>query len=184
MSKKTEAEWIEVWGNSWIDLKDKSIINNLKTKPINILELSTTLGIEVYNPYFSTKIEGWIEYNEKETVFEIFLNPQYPAIKQRYTLAHEISHFLFHKDEIVKQGQLDRGYLAKGFFDVREWQANLFASELLIPTDMIEEDIDGDVDLLSEKNLMVHIAKEYKVSTPVAIKRAKRAIATYKDKHS
>ena len=185
MAKKTEAQWIALWEDTWLDSGSKKVIESFIEKPINILSITKDLGANVYQPYLETLLEGWIEYNKDKKVFEIYLNPKYPAIKQRYTLAHELSHFLFHQTAIIEEGQLDRGYSSnKSSFNVREWQANLFASELLVPTSMIEGDMKNNEGLKELSVLTKHIEDTYQVSKPVAIKRAKRAIATYKDKHS
>ncbi|MGL4561941.1 MAG: ImmA/IrrE family metallo-endopeptidase [Brevinema sp.] len=183
MAGKTEVKWIDEWKRNWLDVSQREIIRNSFNKPINVLQLAKDLGAKVYNPYMDTNLEGWIEYNQEDIVFEIFINPQYASLKQRFTLAHEIAHFLFHKKYIQQQGQLDRGYSSKGFFDVKEWQANTFASEILVPTELIEDDINNNATLLSESVLVQHIVKEYLVSTNVALKRAKRAIVTYKEKY-
>ena len=174
-------EWIDIL-NSNIPIPELNTIERYsKQLPINILDLSKALGVSVYRPYIETNLEGWIEHDNEEKLFKIYLNTQYPAKKQRFTLAHELSHFLLHKNEIIEEGQLDRAYQVTGYFDKKEFQANLYASELLIPTDLIHEIIENQPKYLEDKDSFEkYLIKHCDVSKPVASKRASRAIKHFK----
>lgn len=53
--------------------------------------------------------------------------------RDRFTIAHEIGHYFLHADELVVARNKNSIY--KAYTDP-EWQANKFAAELLIPSDL------------------------------------------------
>ncbi len=53
--------------------------------------------------------------------------------RDRFTIAHEIGHYFLHADEVVVARNENSIY--KAYTDP-EWQANKFAAELLIPSDL------------------------------------------------
>ena len=53
--------------------------------------------------------------------------------RDRFTIAHEIGHYFLHADELVVARSENSIY--KSYTDP-EWQANKFAAELLIPSDL------------------------------------------------
>ncbi len=180
-NNKVEQEWIDIW-NARIRPLEKRIIDQFsKNLPVNILDLAKNLGVAVYTPYMETSLDGWIEFNEELNQFEIYLNQQYSASRQMFTLAHEVSHFLFHQEDIIEIGQIDRGYISKGFFDKREWQANLYASELLMPTNILTNLITDNIYYVDNvTSFASYLSNEAKVSQEAALKRAKRAIKHFK----
>lgn len=52
--------------------------------------------------------------------------------RDRFTIAHEIGHFILHSDLSLSRVDTCKGRTIKSYED-SEWQANCFASELLIP---------------------------------------------------
>lgn len=57
--------------------------------------------------------------------------------RDRFTLAHEISHYILHKPGMVSYARLEQGKKLETFRDP-EWQANTLAGELLIPIELIQ----------------------------------------------
>lgn len=104
----------------------------------------------------------------------IGVNARQTETRQRFTIAHELGHFLLHTGEGVHVDQhfnikLRSGLSSQGR-DVEEMEANLFAAELLMPQAWLEEDVnnldpfdlergpDGELDIVQ------HLAKRYNVS--------------------
>lgn len=176
--KKSSQQWVDIL-TSRISDENKSVIEKYLTElPIKILTLTKELRVPVYTPYIDTSLDGWIEYKNND--FIIYLNTDYPKTRQVFTLAHELSHYLLHRDKIVKEGQLDRGYVKSGYFDKEEWQANLYASELLMPTGILNSVITENIEYLREDNLAKYLQNTCLVSSVVALKRARRAIKHFK----
>ncbi len=71
------------------------------------------------------KEESLIVYNDKPSV--IYLPCDSSPSRDRFTIAHELGHYFLHREESEKSSFTRRGS------DKREWQANWFAAELLMP---------------------------------------------------
>ena len=69
---------------------------------------------------------------------KILINNNEPAARKRFTLAHELAHFLLHKDDLgdkFPENILLRG----GLSNRKEVEANRLASEILMPFDAIDK---------------------------------------------
>jgi Zn-dependent peptidase ImmA (M78 family) len=95
------------------------------------------------------------------------------AAQQRFTIAHELGHFLLHEGYTVHLDEnlgalrinLRNSESARGE-DADEKEANLFAAELLMPAAFLREDLrDKDLDLLADGAFIDKLAKKYKVSS-------------------
>lgn len=81
--------------------------------------------------------------------------------RDRFTLAHELGHYLLHNKDNVKLARRDSGVPNK-IYENSEWQADTFAAELLMPLDLIDND-----------NIF-KISEEFGVSVTAASIRAKK----------
>ena len=89
--------------------------------------------------------------------------------RQRFTIAHEIGHLFLHEHDQV---HVDRGFrvrLRSGVSsegtDRDEMEANRFAAELLMPTQLLRADVQTwEFDLVNDKGLK-SLARRYGVST-------------------
>lgn len=77
----------------------------------------------------------------------IKVNKYHSLTRQRFTIAHELGHFIYHKDDYEDDGQHEfidttffRGMTSNNF----EYTANRFASELLMPEEDVRRLIDND----------------------------------------
>lgn len=102
--------------------------------------------------------------------YYIYINSNLSYQMKRMVCAHELGHVLFHKDKLGrdKNGKLKK-IVEWELFDIKdhtEYEANLFAANLLIDTDALKEMLRTDPDL-------VHIACAFNVNVNlVAIKVA------------
>lgn len=69
----------------------------------------------------------------REDIYEAACNGDGRA---RFTIAHEVGHFLLHTPDSIVLCRLEPGQRLRPFEDP-EWQANTFASELLMPPYLI-----------------------------------------------
>ncbi|MHB9023441.1 MAG: ImmA/IrrE family metallo-endopeptidase [Armatimonadota bacterium] len=112
------------------------------------LELSFVIMTE---KFASDDILGAISVNERTIFVDESLDPDtFPEKEGRYrfTLAHEIGHWVLHRHEVTSaaQGSLfaddASGRIlcrASQKYDAREWQANQFAAYLLMPTELVRD---------------------------------------------
>ena len=121
-------------------------------------------------------------HNESE--WGIFVNPKARAERKRFTVAHELGHFVLHRTAQATFN-CDKESVYSGIDTLKkiEREADDFASNLLMPGNMLRDRIDGkriDIHLLGE------LAKEFGVSLEAMCIRLikfteQRAILVYWD---
>lgn len=105
--------------------------------PVRLPELARALGVPIKAATLGPGISGEIRPDGSEG-FVIRINRHDPAKRQRFTVAHELAHFLLHRDEIgtgIEDDVLYRSSLS----DRREQQANRLAADILMPGDLLAE---------------------------------------------
>jgi Zn-dependent peptidase ImmA (M78 family) len=117
---------------------------------------------------------------------EIVINDRIPALKEGFgqsTIAHEIGHWMLHiNHQAIEEfkDRIDRGieietkpFLCRSSTSLKgmEWQAQYFASCLLMPVSLLEEEIKGR-DLTNWKHLYA-IADEFGVTSSNLLNRLK-----------
>ena len=127
------------------ETRDPFQIARLKGYAVRFLDLKRQKGFctNIYNNYF------------------IFINENLSDQMKRMTCAHELGHIIFHKDKLArkKNGQFQK-LIEMELFDIKdntEYEANLFAANLLIDTDEMME-------LLKEGHDIVHTASALDVN--------------------
>lgn len=133
----------ELSGLSANDLLTKYKISSVP--PINISLLLKRIGIAEI-PYDFSTIEDIMNYNHGDVLGAIFAKNDTLSIfyrlsdtlnRQRFTLAHEIAHCCLHSDSLEKKHIELRSSLTVD--NSKEYAANIFAGELLIPKDILEK---------------------------------------------
>ncbi|MGI8854768.1 MAG: ImmA/IrrE family metallo-endopeptidase [Thermomicrobiales bacterium] len=130
----------------------------ITTPPVDVERIATFLGFTVIPFDFPDAVSG-LTFIE-EGVKSIGVNAGQARVRQRFSIAHELGHYLsgheaYDESRIRVEGQPD--YVnAHGR---QEIEANEFASELLMPRQMLERDIlrAGELDVPV-------LAKRYQVS--------------------
>jgi Zn-dependent peptidase ImmA (M78 family) len=138
----------------------------VKKAPIPVEKLAAFLHAEIVLQPFSGEISGIVHRN-KDGSAVIGINSRDAMQRQRFTIAHEIGHLLLHADENLHVDKnfpigLRNGISGKSV-DENEIEANQFAAALLMPADLIKE----DVHRLTGTDVLVAIrklAKKYRVS--------------------
>lgn len=108
--------------------------------PVPVVRLARALGVEVYDADgWPNNISGRIyrsEENGGESGYAIDVNEDHPLTRQRFTVAHEIGHFMLHRDRIGDE-LYDDGLYRSGLPSAMETQANQMAAEILMPKKLI-----------------------------------------------
>jgi Zn-dependent peptidase ImmA (M78 family) len=107
---------------------------------VDVIQLATKLGIEVYavvseDPDYNAKIE----YDKHSHTFSIYVNENHPETRRRFSIAHEVSHFVLNKKELKQQGSLDRSdaYQSEQH-QQQEQAADQLAAEILMLQNKVE----------------------------------------------
>lgn len=123
----------------WMRLDDwqRQLIENHQAEfPIKIGAIATELGIVVKRSTLQAGISG--EIRKSNGVTEIKINRHDVIERQRFTLAHEIAHFLLHSDRIDGDGIVDDVLYRSRLSDELEAQANRLAADIIMPMSLIQ----------------------------------------------
>lgn len=146
------------------EILDRAKINE---PPIAIEKVAKQLKLRVRFEPFDGDLSGCIvRHGDRATAG---INSLHHENRQRFTLAHEIGHFLLHKGEEVI---VDRGFRvnlrdaeASKAENPEEIEANYFAAELLMPENMLIDDLKGKKLDIEDDQLIRQLADRYRVST-------------------
>ena len=139
---------------------------NLFNAPVNLDNLAKKLGIRVEHEDLENEVSGFLVAKEGRST--VVLNKNHPPNRKRFTLAHEIGHYVLHKelDEVFLDANLTyfRSKDYSGADSQIEREANCFAAELLMPKRIIAKLIkDNNMDISDESDFS-NLAKTFKVS--------------------
>jgi len=152
------------------ELRQKSGASKL---PINVQAIAELLGIKVSFQPFKPELSGVLLKEEARTILGV--NSAHAPTRQRFTIAHEIGHYvLAHKGEIFVDQTVrrqavtirrdDKSSLGT---DSNEMDANAFAAELLMPEELLSTAVQKHlkkVEDIDPETLVSCLAREFDVS--------------------
>ncbi|PPF36353.1 ImmA/IrrE family metallo-endopeptidase [Rathayibacter sp. AY1A3] len=105
--------------------------------PVDPYAVAKNLGIRVFERSLPEGTSGFIRKLVHEDA-EVYLETSHSKLRKRFTLAHEIGHYI-ERTEIQDKPDEDFGFVEKrgGRTDVHEFFANEFAANLLMPEEAI-----------------------------------------------
>lgn len=125
----------------------KDILKTIERKSgteINVEALAGSLGIDIQPADFNNNSIAGFLHASKTSKPVIFVNKSDHLERRRFTIAHEIGHFLLHKQESIHIDEkttasplLFRDAESSKATKIKEIEANQFAAELLMPTQEI-----------------------------------------------
>ncbi|MXO31613.1 ImmA/IrrE family metallo-endopeptidase [Apibacter sp. B2912] len=142
-----------------------------KVEDINLFRISENLGIDVKGEDMNSDISGI--FVVKESNAYIRYNNTESEVRQRFTIAHELGHFVLHKDIIPLFIDRDEKIMYRNSESTtgeirKEREANSFAASLLMPIDFIKYEI-NKVPLYEDN--VPYLAEKFKVSEQAMIFR-------------
>ncbi len=107
--------------------------------PVPVFTILDELGLGPEFQLMENNISGWIERQSDDT-YRVAINEQHAHVRKRFTAAHELGHFIYHRNLLGAGVGDTRAYRAEGtrfpnaaIRPVHERQANSFAANLLMP---------------------------------------------------
>lgn len=131
--------------------------------PLDIERLARSFGIQVKIVPMDDEVSGHLSLNDG--VWEIAVNALHHPKRQRFTLAHELGHYVLHRWQC--QRFEDKKLFRNNESNPMEAQANAYAADLLMPEDEFKDYIRN-----VSKNID-SIADHFKVSAYAVRVRAK-----------
>lgn len=120
------------------------IVNEaMRNQPVDLDQLCSDLNIKLSRLSLPDTMSGKIERKDDDS-FEISVNSSHGPYRQRFTIAHEIGHFILHRhlmgtgigDSIAYRAD-DSGLKNSNIKPLHEAEANRFAAALLLPKDLV-----------------------------------------------
>ena len=111
------------------------IARHTQDAPVSVEAIARDLGLSVYqDPRMPQEIAGKIVREDRGSPagFSIYINANDPPRRRRFTLAHEIAHFVLHRD-LIGDGLIDDGLYRSKLGGAYERQANRMAANMLMP---------------------------------------------------
>jgi predicted transcriptional regulator len=130
--------------------------------PVDVMALAMKLGLSVWSQPLEDHIQGKIIRDEKHggpKKYSIIVNSKEDALKQRFTIAHEIGHFILHEEKIG-DGLTDDALYNSGLSTLEEVQANRMAGEILMPFTLIETAIKSGLRSLDDISAYLDVSKQ------------------------
>lgn len=126
--------------------------------PVPVVEIARELGVECYRiPNMPDGLSGMLRKVPSDpSRFGIYVNARHSRTRQRFTIAHEIAHFMLHLD-IIGDGVVDDALYRSGLSNPVEAQANRLAADILMPWHLINP-------LVDKNYTMRDLAKTFDVS--------------------
>lgn len=110
------------------------IASHIATVPVNLEALISALGIKFERDLgLPADIAGKLQRDQTAAAgYRIVINGRDNSKRQRFTMAHEIAHYVLHRD-LLENGLVDDALYRSSLSDDYERQANRFAAQILLP---------------------------------------------------
>jgi len=161
--------------------KAKAVIQEYaSTFPIPVGSLANALGISVYTTLDLPPNTSGSIVREDDGAFTIYVKEGQSQARQRFTIAHEIGHFVEHGEELGNGEEMispitkktvaalhrpDMGAVVSDEIKEREREADQFAADLLMPKEEFEK-------VWESSNSLKEVADHFGVSQMAANVRA------------
>ncbi|MCX6592310.1 MAG: ImmA/IrrE family metallo-endopeptidase [Acidobacteria bacterium] len=115
--------------------------------PVNVTELAESLGLKVWeDDELPVGVSGKICLDSEfggSSGYSVIVRASDPFVRRRFTVAHEIAHFLLHKDKIGASLTDDGMYRSRNLSTWEEVEANQLAADILMPMPLISRYINS-----------------------------------------
>jgi hypothetical protein len=129
--------------------------------PINILALTHAFGLKVFEVFnWDNNLSGKIISDEEcgsSSGYAIYVNGNHPHVRKRFTIAHELAHFIYHKD-LIGDGIVDDALYRSGLSNAQESMANSLAADILMPMQLLSREINNGCKAIED------LARKFEVS--------------------
>lgn len=144
--------------------------------PVPVVRIANELGVDVYETDDLLDNQSGLIKKESDK-YVIYVNSFHPATRKRFTIAHEIAHFLEHRDKIgddyitgIKQPlKREDGPILDSEVSQMEIEANKIAAEILMPEKKFKE-------VWNICNTIEEVAEKFEVSVSAAAIRGDKLL--------
>ena len=136
---------------SFLKAMDVIVKYQHNSPPIQVVSIATELGINVYTvKEWPNDLSGKLQKDEgSKSGFSIYVNAKHPDVRKRFTIAHEIAHYILHQDKIG-DGIVEDALYRSGLSNADETAANSMAADILMPWHLINKAINSGINSVEE----------------------------------
>jgi len=147
--------------------QEKVISDHQAEAPVPVITIAGELGLDVFAAKFDDGISGMIKKEENGS-YAIYVNEDHHINRQRFTIAHEIAHFLLHKP-LIGNGIVDDALYRSGLGNTIESEANAKAAKILMPISLLSQIslIKADIKELAKKFQVSKAAMAIRLGEPI-----------------
>lgn len=143
---------------------------NIISAPVDVNVVARSLGLKIVYNDLGEEISGLLVTHDGNS--SICIREGEPIVRQRFTIAHEIGHFVMrHQFEQDGQVHVDEEYKVTARstaktagFDPKEVEANQFAAALLMPSRLLRQRASRFGGWMLNEDRVSELAREFKVS--------------------
>lgn len=143
----------------------KNIVKRyLSEHPVKLGQLAKELGVSIKISSLGTGISGQISREAEGYVVRV--NRNEARERQRFTIGHELAHFLLHRDIIDSSpnGIQDTVLYRSGAPQNIEYEANRLAAELVMPKQLVEKELNEKFNGVVTEASIEALANRFEVS--------------------
>lgn len=146
---------------------------NILKAPVDVDVIARSCGVSIEKTDLGDDVSGLLVIHGDRAVIAYSTNQG--EQRKRFTIAHELGHFILHKDSEGDTVFVDKDFIVKYrsnklYSEVelrQEQEANAFAASLLMPKEFIFDELNSErLRNLSESELIPELAKVFNVSVP------------------
>jgi Zn-dependent peptidase ImmA (M78 family) len=111
-----------------------------KSAPVDVDAIARAFGIKVYKQSLGADTLGMLVRDRLKggsSEYAIYVNSEGHPNRQRFTLAHELAHFVLHKD-LMDTRIVDDTMYRSSLGNMYETQANKLAADILMPIMLVK----------------------------------------------
>lgn len=146
--------------------------NHQVSAPVQTVALADDLGLKVWHvPNWPDDLSGKIVESKEQggpSGYAIYVNGRHHINRRRFTTAHEIAHFILHR-EFIGDGVVDDGLYRSRLSNAMEVEANKMAADILMPRVLLNYHMSKGVNSVSELARIFQVsesAMSFRVGTP------------------
>jgi Zn-dependent peptidase ImmA (M78 family) len=132
--------------------------------PVKLGQLAKALGVSIKISSMRTGISGQISREDGEYVIRV--NRNEARERQRFTISHELAHFLLHRNVIDSSpsGITDTVLYRSGEPERIEFEANRLAAEIVMPMPLIKRELEVNFGGIVTEATIEALAARFEVS--------------------
>ena len=133
-------------------------------RPVKLGALANELGVHVKVATLPSNVSGQIK--KENNSYTIRVNRHESRQRQRFTIAHELAHFLLHRHIIDsnENGISDNVLYRSGAPERIEYEANRLAADILMPNAVVEQRFRTEYKGLMTEATIEALAQDFNVS--------------------